>query len=335
MVTILISCLFGIGLSLAISWVLFKTDFVHKILKDILGQKQADDWHTRFNNLVGEKAQGFGIKIDSKTSQTAKSKTKWSEERPRNWQEEVFKNLKGSFDVVEFLKSIYTGDKAAIKKVSTMAKNDSKKAHSYLREVLAYEADFSFFNKNSVIDYLALRVFLMSFRENASQLKEDHDYALMGYYLSKCGISDKQLHEYWKKNKNSLYLKFKARSLTQALKVEQELAYQFKKISVLEKNILSFKLRIENYSPKSSKQNNKKQQKTKEKPQNLNPDKYQDALKIFDISSISSKSSLKKQYRKLAMQYHPDRVEGSDKAKAHKEFVQIQKAYETLQKFAA
>lgn len=336
MVTVLISCLFGIGLSLIVSWVIFKSNFLQNIMKSIFGVDQVDNWHTRFNHLIGEKAKKFGGKFDD-SEQKIKTKISEKVERPKNWQEEIFTKIQGNDSIIKFIKDTYHGDKNNIRKIAILAKVDSRRIQTFVREILASESDFSFFNIQSITEYFALRCYLQSFRENSSNLKEENDYALMGIYLSKCGISEKQLHEYWIKNKKSIYLKFKVRPVSQCLKVEKELAYQYKKLSILEKNILSFKLKIENFkeSNRNKSSNSTHKQTHKNNVIRLNPDKYQDALKIFNINEISSKSSLKKQYRKLAMEYHPDRVQSKDKDKAHKEFVQIQKAFETLSKYAA
>ena len=52
----------------------------------------------------------------------------------------------------------------------------------------------------------------------------------------------------------------------------------------------------------------------------------QSALKLLGLSNAASDDDIKKAYRKLAMQHHPDR--GGNEAK----FKEIQQAYEFLQK---
>ena len=44
----------------------------------------------------------------------------------------------------------------------------------------------------------------------------------------------------------------------------------------------------------------------------------------------ASKTEAKKAYRKLAVQFHPDKYTGSDKEAAQKRFLEIQRAYQSL-----
>ena len=58
-----------------------------------------------------------------------------------------------------------------------------------------------------------------------------------------------------------------------------------------------------------------------------------DPYKILKVPETVSKTELKKLYRELSMEYHPDRLAGkpeSERAEAEKRFVQISKAYKTL-----
>ena len=60
-----------------------------------------------------------------------------------------------------------------------------------------------------------------------------------------------------------------------------------------------------------------------------------DYYDILGISKNSNETEIKRAYRKIAMKYHPDRVEhlGEEhKQGAEAKFRQVQKAYEQLQK---
>ena len=53
-----------------------------------------------------------------------------------------------------------------------------------------------------------------------------------------------------------------------------------------------------------------------------------DYYKILNVSRNADSSEIKKSYRKLAMQYHPDRNKGDEKAE--KKFKEISEAYNVL-----
>lgn len=336
MTKILFSCLIGISLSLVISWIIFQTDFFHQILIRILGRKEYDDWHSRFNSLIGEKSLNLGFSSPGKaTDKNQALKESQNSRGPVNWQEQIFTKIKASPEVKKILEELYNGKKKWLSNLRCKSGLSESKVQSYCREILANEQDFSHFNSSTLMDYLSLRCFLIDFRVYGPDNLTDREVALMGIYLSKCGVSEQQLHRYWKQNKNSIKLKFKARSDHQLWRVEKELSYQYMRVHSLEKQIKTWVEKMEKEFSQGQKQKQKQGPSTKSNILRLNPEKYQDALKIFEIQNISSKSSLKKQYRKLALKFHPDRAERGEKALAHKNFVQVQKAYETLQKYAA
>lgn len=51
---------------------------------------------------------------------------------------------------------------------------------------------------------------------------------------------------------------------------------------------------------------------------------------VLGVSESASADDIKKAYRKLAMKYHPDRVEESQKKKAEEQFMKVKDAYEVL-----
>jgi DnaJ like chaperone protein len=57
--------------------------------------------------------------------------------------------------------------------------------------------------------------------------------------------------------------------------------------------------------------------------------------KILDISSSASEEEVKKAYRKLAMRFHPDRLQdlsANEKKQAEEKFHRVQSAYESIKK---
>ncbi len=54
----------------------------------------------------------------------------------------------------------------------------------------------------------------------------------------------------------------------------------------------------------------------------------QDFYELLGVSEDASQSDIKKAYRKLAVQYHPDKNPGDKEAE--RKFKQISEAYETL-----
>lgn len=71
---------------------------------------------------------------------------------------------------------------------------------------------------------------------------------------------------------------------------------------------------------------------------------YQDILQAFDptgenyaqdilgVSVRADDEDIRKAYKKLVVKWHPDRYKGTDKQQAEKKFIEIQQAYELLQK---
>jgi DnaJ like chaperone protein len=58
-------------------------------------------------------------------------------------------------------------------------------------------------------------------------------------------------------------------------------------------------------------------------------------FKILDVSNSASEDEVKKAYRKLAMRFHPDRLQGlseGEKKSAETKFLRVQKAYENIKK---
>ncbi len=58
-------------------------------------------------------------------------------------------------------------------------------------------------------------------------------------------------------------------------------------------------------------------------------------FKILDVSPSASEDEVKKAYRKLALRFHPDRLQGltdSEKKSAEDKFIRVQKAYENIKK---
>lgn len=336
MIKILISCLLGIGLSLGLSWIIFQTDFFHGLLQRLFGKKQADNWHDHFNSIIGDRLRELNLGHQRKPRGRL-SKEKQTSKGPTNWQEEILSSLNGKPEILSMIKSLYRGDELLIKKLGRESGVSRKEVQSYFREIIAGDRDFSHFNQREFWDHLILRVYLINFRENVKDNPRDRDLGLMGIYLGKCGLSDQQLNGYWKESPKSITLKFKARPAGQLFKVERELAFQFKSLMTLDKKIQQWIDKNQNYENKRSENQKRKEPKGNSYSRilRLNPDKVPDALEIFEIKSVSNQSSLKKQYRKLALKFHPDRADGESKELAHKKFVQLQKAYETLKKKAA
>ena len=57
--------------------------------------------------------------------------------------------------------------------------------------------------------------------------------------------------------------------------------------------------------------------------------------KILDVSTNASEDEVKKSYRKLAMRFHPDRLQGlseGEKKQAEEKFLRVQKAYDSIKK---
>jgi DnaJ like chaperone protein len=57
--------------------------------------------------------------------------------------------------------------------------------------------------------------------------------------------------------------------------------------------------------------------------------------KILDVSNSATEEEVKKAYRKLALRFHPDRLQGlsdNEKKSAEDKFIRVQKAYENIKR---
>ncbi len=61
----------------------------------------------------------------------------------------------------------------------------------------------------------------------------------------------------------------------------------------------------------------------------VDPTGEQNALKVLNLTESSTQEEIKKRYKQLAREWHPDRYRG-DKETAQKRFMEIQEAYEIL-----
>lgn len=59
-------------------------------------------------------------------------------------------------------------------------------------------------------------------------------------------------------------------------------------------------------------------------------EKAWDPYDILGVSSGATEGDIKKVYRKLSLQYHPDKVAEADKKESESKFVDISKAYKVL-----
>lgn len=58
-------------------------------------------------------------------------------------------------------------------------------------------------------------------------------------------------------------------------------------------------------------------------------------FKILDVSTSATEEEVKKAYRKLAMRFHPDRLQGlseNEKKSAEEKFIRVQKAYDNIKR---
>jgi DnaJ like chaperone protein len=56
---------------------------------------------------------------------------------------------------------------------------------------------------------------------------------------------------------------------------------------------------------------------------------------ILDVATTATEEEVKKAYRKMAMRFHPDKLQGlgeDEKKAAEEKFVRVQKAYENIKR---
>lgn len=91
------------------------------------------------------------------------------------------------------------------------------------------------------------------------------------------------------------------------------------------------------HKKKGQKQEHHRQQKREAPPQQKSSDSLQWAYDLLEMGVTTEFSLIKKQFKKMAMKYHPDRLarEGLGELECrrhHEHFVEVQKAYQTLEK---
>ncbi|MFG0317200.1 MAG: DnaJ domain-containing protein, partial [Planctomycetota bacterium JB042] len=57
---------------------------------------------------------------------------------------------------------------------------------------------------------------------------------------------------------------------------------------------------------------------------------FQDYYKTLGVARDASAEEIKRAYRKLALEWHPDRHSGDEKEAAERRFKQVSEAYEVL-----
>ena len=66
--------------------------------------------------------------------------------------------------------------------------------------------------------------------------------------------------------------------------------------------------------------------------QSFDPTGEKNARNVLGISETATEEEVRRRYKKLVVYWHPDRYKGTDKEEAQQQFIEIQQAYELLQK---
>ena len=63
---------------------------------------------------------------------------------------------------------------------------------------------------------------------------------------------------------------------------------------------------------------------------NNNNNKDEDYYRVLGVKKTAKPKEIKKQYRKLALQFHPDKVQEAEKEAAEQQFIKVSTAYAVL-----
>lgn len=97
-----------------------------------------------------------------------------------------------------------------------------------------------------------------------------------------------------------------------------------------EEAVRAFQAAVESLPEGETERKQQAQKKVQEAQVALKQSKEKNYYKILGISRTATSKEIKSAYRKLALQYHPDKVKDEDKEEAEKKFHDIGEAYEVL-----
>jgi hypothetical protein len=336
---VLMAILFGTLFSAFFGYLLvhFKWDL---LFNRWLNNKK-EDWEGKFKRLVKIEALRMGA-IFRRYSESKSS----NYEENKNARKKNIQNMdKESQRILEGWNSF---DSKTLKDITHYFKENGRlnlrgislKVH--MREVLSRK-DYQKLKGIHLRKYLLGKLYLSILRselmrgKNVNELiklneKVDFHKGLLLVYLLKCGGNEKNLREQLVKSSHILFIRLKSFPHSKHEDIDREMVTVYMSVRNIYNSIRNEARKQQKFEDEYIYTKNQSKQK-KFTGSALNPLKYQDALKIMELSRVIDLNSLKKSYKKLAMKHHPDRMKAeglSHEKKTHERFVKINAAFETL-----
>ncbi|MBT7609486.1 MAG: J domain-containing protein [Bacteriovoracaceae bacterium] len=324
---------FMASLLVKINWTRFLYDLVYK---------NCENWERSFNKMIRFETLKLGNLIRSNpfTPQSVKK------------EKQIYKNTAKDKLAQKIKEQWYSCDSKTLNSIRHHLKDQGHLDISGLpikmliKEIIVQE-NYNHIKGNKLSEHLLSKLYIKTLKEEILResdlnerikLNEDINLhnAVILLYIHKLGASEKVYREQLITSPKSLILRLKSFSVSQLDIIDREILLKHTTIKSFY-NYLKMAARKQkkfetDFFIRKEKAKNKENYKSKS---NLTPAKVQDALKILEMSRIVDLNSLKKNYKKMAMRYHPDRIgsESESESKvAHEKFVNINNAYQTLTK---
>ena len=344
----LIAVILGTILSIFIAHMIVNYQWGEEIFK-VFKSKQKD-WEAAFNGMIMREQMRLGNLIKKGFGPQTKPDAR------KNGSESLYNGLESlDRESLNIIDAWFTSNNKTVRKVNQTLNEDGKlnttniPVKLYMREIVLKKT-YSHLKGNKLQQYLISRVYLRAIREEIKQrdsiyssmkLNENIDMqkGILLSYLLKGGGAEKSCRQQILKSISLSISMLKGFPETKKDSIEREIINLHSSVKSL---FIQFRLEARKQSKYESEfqkeQTHKKSKSSSSSQQKktiLNPQKVQDALQILEMSRVIDLNSLKKKYRKMAMEHHPDRINKeplSAQKQAHEKFVKINSAFQTLSK---
>lgn len=318
-----------------------------------------NDWEKVFNSMILREQMRLGSLFKRSFGKKEKPDAR------RNGSQSLYEGLENHpRESLKIIDSWFQSDKKAVSRMTEVLKNHGKIRSSnipikmYMREVVL-DKQYKHLKGQKMLNHMMAQVYMRCIRAELLQgkdlslfirLNEDVNIhrGVLAVFLMKSGGGEKTCRQQVYQNSTSALARIKSSSIGKLDNIEKELVSNYSDVKSLFshfriearkqktfENEFANKQKSQSKSQQKSSSKQKSQQGSSRPGQILNPNKVPDALKILEMSRVIDLNSLKKKYRKMAMDHHPDRIKAQNPKEeklAHEQFVRINSAFQTLSK---